>query len=210
MPLPAPPADTARVAITGEVTGVRYANIFWLECTTSGTPSAADVTAVGLDVLTNYADQFKGFMSDAVTIEQVKIVYFLTAPAVIEGSTGYTGDQPTGAALPDSAACVLVNWDISSYYRGGHPRTYLPCPDASIMSDTRRIDPTQLPNVTTAAGNFITAVNAGGEGAISTVTLGTLRRHSGGAPLTPPVFYPYTGGHGNGLLATQRRRLGRN
>jgi len=125
----------------------------------------------------------------------------------VDGSDTGSGSL-TGTQCPANVA-YLINWSISGTYRGGHPRTYLCGVAVSTESSSITMTSTERTNLTSAANNFLSDVNALTHGAIATVKLGTVAFFHANSALAPPVFKPYLSGACSPKFATQRRRVRR-
>lgn len=206
---PQPPVGTARVAFSGHGdAGNPWVNVFWLNLTAT-THVAADLNNVLNTIATSYGTQFEPLWNNPTFFTQAKASWIYSAGNVIDTAITYSGGGSGGAGVATDATCTLINWSISDYYRGGHPRTYLPgTPDAKITNG-RNLDTTYATNVATAANAFLTAANAASHGGITACALGTVRFASGNAWLSPPVFRAYNAATVSPIVATQRRRLAR-
>lgn len=207
---PQPPVGTARVAISGHGdAGNPWVNVFWLDLTAT-THVAADLLNVLTSMANDYGTRFFPYISSVYELTGAKASWIYSAGQVVETSATFSGNGTGSATNCTDATCTLVNWSISDYYRGGHPRTYLPGTPEGQLTNGRNLSPTFASNVATAATDWISDVNALTHGGISAVALGTVRFASGNAWLAPPVFRPYNGATCNPIVATQRRRLARN
>lgn len=123
-----------------------------------------------------------------------------------EASAG-TVDQP-----PLSPNCAdTISWLITSHYRGGHPRTYLPGPPTTAVTAAGSNELTSDWRTALAAfaGAFITAFNDALVGEV-TEAIGSMAYSRNHEPIEGgPDFYPYQGGTIKGRLDSQRRRLGK-
>jgi hypothetical protein len=204
---PQPPVGTARVAISGHgQAGNPWVNVFWLNLTAT-THTAADLKNIVDSMVAAYATRLMANASNVSYQTGAKATWLYASNQAIEyqGSYSNVGGQ-TGTALPDSS-CVVIDWSIADYYRGGHPRTYLAVVSNSVVGVGRNIGSTFSATLATAANGFISDVNALTHGGISAVGLGTVRFASGNAWLSPPVFRGYLSASVRPILGTQRRRL---
>lgn len=205
---PQPPVGTARVAISGLTAGSNtWVNVLWLNLT-STTHVAADIKSVVDSMLAAYVTRFGAYISSECTIAQASASWLYASNTVLE-YTGTNANAPTGAATNvTDAVSAMINWSITDYYRGGHPRTYLPGVPSAQIANANFLNSTYRTNVNTAASNFLTDVNALTHGGISAVALGTVRFASGNAWLSPPVFKAYQAAGVRSRVAIQKRRLG--
>lgn len=207
-PRPAPPVGTCRVALSGTVHTDAWVNVLWLNLTLAGSATIDDLKAVIDGMATAWATDMAPELSNVTELTASKGVWLYAAGEQLtyEGSYSHAGGD-TGTPL-DNAACAVIDWAISDYYRGGHPRSYVPGAETSWLTNGAQLDPTRRSNLATAANNWRNAINALVSGNITGVELGTVRFQSADAWLVPPVFRPYTSASCRGTLGIQRRRLG--
>jgi hypothetical protein len=206
---PQPPVGKARVAISGSgAAGNPWVNVFWLALA-SDTPTIGDFTDTLSSMVDDYVTRFGGYISTAYVIEQVKGAWMVDVGSVIESVVAVSHTGSGSSSYSTDATCTLINWSISDYYRGGHPRTYLPGTPEPAISDGRNLGSSFRSNLATAADDFIADINALALGTITETVLGTVRFASGNSWLHPPVFRPYNAASVSPVVATQRRRLSR-
>jgi hypothetical protein len=186
----------------------KWVNTFWVLTTGYDTATGPDVLELCEGIHGAYADNFQPQAPSASHLEATKVVLYQTSDELSAVFAADVGGAISGDDLP-AQVCRVVSWGISSYYRGGHPRTYLCAATYSQLDGVTELDGTTIANNTAAAANYLDDVNALTPTNLPTVTLGTLRRRSGNANLTPPVFYPYFNASCQPRICTQRRRLGR-
>lgn len=205
---PQPPVGTARVAISGtNEAGTPWVNVFWLNLT-STTHVAADLKSIVDSMVAAYATRFVALMSSNYEQTGVKASWLYAAGNSLEYASSYANVGGIASAEASDAVCAVVNWSITDFYRGGHPRTYLAGLPQSKITNGRTVLVAHATTLATAAGNFITDCNALTHGGISAAALGTVRFASGNAWLSPPVFRGYGGATVRSILGTQRRRYG--
>lgn len=205
---PQPPVGTARVAISGLTPGNNtWVNVFWLNLTAT-THVAADLKSIIDSMVASYASRFSRDFSSQASQTGAKASWLYASNAVLEYTGAYSNPGTGGASNATDAVCALIDWSISDYYRGGHPRTYLPPIMNTGLSGSNFLDATRLSNLTADVTGFLNDVNALTHGGISAVALGTVRFASGNAWLSPPVFKPYLSGAPRSRVGIQRRRRG--
>jgi hypothetical protein len=206
---PQPPVGTARVAISGHGdAGNPWVNVFWLSLTAT-THVQADLLSILNTMANSYSTRFSPYISGNYAYTQIKGSWLYAAGNVVEATQTLSATGSVAGQESTDSTCTLVNWSISDYYRGGHPRSYLPGTPANQITNGRTLASTFASNVAVAANGFLTDVNAATHGGISAVALGTVRFASANAWLSPPVFRAYGGASVNPIIATQRRRLAR-
>jgi len=153
-----------------------------------------------------YATRIVSQMSSNYEQTGVKASWLYAAGNSLEYAASYANIGGIASAEASDAVCAVINWSITDFYRGGHPRTYMAGLPSSKITNGRTVLAAFAATLATAAGNFITDVNALTHGGISAVSLGTVRFASGNAWLSPPVFRAYQAASVRSILGTQRRR----
>ena len=212
---PEPPVDTVRVAINGLNDSYPWTNVFWLKVVSGGTRTYADLSTLLIAFAAAHFTHLLPHVSNNVAQQTCHGSWQTGAGTAIESTVAALGvGGGVAQPLPASAAAVL-SWQIASRYRGGKPRTYLPGMTTSGIADTAHLSGSSVTTYANDAEAFRVAVNALTAGAITSVTLGTLRRFADGGSetipptyLNPPVFWPFLSVLVHARLGTQRRRLG--
>jgi hypothetical protein len=200
-----------RCSVEGAVSGVNWANIFWVRNGNAQTPGQSDLNAF-VDALVNeYQSAFLGHIHTGVTVSEGVAVYYGPTGGDLGSNRGFsmTGSGG-GAGLPNNVA-QCVGWQLQQRYRGGHPRTYFPAPGNVAQSDSRLWLPSQVSAMTSAANSFHAFINGQTHGALSDLHLGTVSFVLRNAWRTPPLFRDFTlgGAHMDLRIDSMRRRLGR-
>jgi hypothetical protein len=206
-PRPAPPAGTARVAISGTVFGHALTHVFWYEVEHSGTVVVDDLDAIAAGTLDAWASNFAPLLSTAVVYTSCQVVYFPTAGTELVGTATDSVAGEASEQIEDASASIVVDWLIALYYRGGKPRSYLPGPDASKVSNGSDLNSTYLSDLAGAASDVRNGINAGSSGSITAVTMGTVSFEHAKDWRDPPIFVPYINSKLRPVLASQRRRI---
>lgn len=206
-----PPPGSLRFAVSGVAPGgAAWANVYWIQ-TTVATPTTGQMNTMVASLYSAWATAWKGKLGSNWTITLAKATYYGTAPYVITGESILTdvGTRGSASIMPDQVSACL-SWLVSTTWRGGKPRTYFPGVVVSAdLQDNAHITSTLIASIEGAGNAWNTAVNAYTTSPFLTMALGTVRFFSGGVPLAPPVFLPYTGVSMHSRIATVRRRLGR-
>jgi hypothetical protein len=204
------PDNSVRVAVSGTVNGQNWANVFWCQLTTSGTPTQSDLDTWTTAFAAAYFANFKVYSQAAVLYVQCQSSLFLPGggllPSVVAMASNGTG---TATVTVPQDASTVISWQIGVYWRGGKPRTYLPLPTAGVILTNRVFSAANITAVIASAVAFKTAVNALTTGAISGTVLGTVSFRSNNADRIPPVFFAYQGAKMHPRVGSQRRRLGK-
>lgn len=124
--------------------------------------------------------------------------------AQVEVSAPFSGTN-SGDSNP-SNSCILVNYNSSFRYRGGHPRTYYCGGAQGDMVDTNTWTGAFVAAAATAAGTVTAAFEVGATGFVVT-TQGAISYESGGVPRTVPLKMPISTLSVSTGIATQRRRM---
>lgn len=131
----------------------------------------ADLDLLAATIVSQWIVNFGALMATNVSVHNC-VASDLTDAQSLQGSDLTTGTPGTMPGNHDPAsACVLVRNQITSRYRGGHPRTYLPFLAASSMDNENTWNPTLVSNVQTSMHAWVAAVT----GAAYTVPGATLR-----------------------------------
>lgn len=205
---PQPPVGTCRLSHTWTYGGAPGATIWWLRFTSAGSPNAADLTSILTSIHTAYATRLRpvaptDFSSGTITGVWIHSASFETVAADVQSWSGTGG----AAGVKDAAICAVVDWLTGAYYRGGHPRSYLPFVMAADQSDNRNLTQTKVDNLQAAAALWLADVNALTHGDITKTELGTVSFQTGKEWRSPPIFRAYSGVKVRKMFGTQRRRI---
>lgn len=205
---PQPPTGTCRVAIGGVNGTLPFVNVFYLKITDNGTQTSADLKSVVDAMVASYHTRFAANVGSSVTLESSSAAWILTGGAVIEYSGSYSLAMTGGTEAAAGASCYVLNWSINQYYRGGHPRTYMPGVITADVTNLSTISSAKQSALAGSGNSFISDVNALTATNITAVALGTVSFARANAWRVPPVFYPYKACSTRQIMGTQRRRLG--
>lgn len=212
MPSRIGPAGTVRVAIKGQENGQNVVNVVWAKITPSGTVTQADLNTWLAAYALAFKTRFAPSITSSYSFQNAQCVYFVdgTALNTMTAEVTMTGAGSRGGTN-ENALAVVVSWVTSAYWRGGKPRTYLPATYADVDGTAKNNwNGTYLGTLLTAAGNFISDVNALTAGSTITATqFGFPSFFSGNSPRTPPVWFAITAAKLHPRVGSQRRRLGR-
>jgi len=206
---PAPPAGTARLILTGLTQSHPWAAIQWLQLTSSS-PAVADLQSIVDGVSAAWNTDLAPQVPAQVSLSEVEAVWTPTVGTEIiaQNSTVHAGTL-SATIVADASAAFVLNWHLNAYYRGGHPRTFLPGVYTASVTNGSDLVPAYQAAVQSGALAYLNAVNALTHGNISATLLGTVSFQSGNAWRTPPIFRAFTGVSVGGKIGTQRRRIGR-
>lgn len=202
------PDNSVRVAIQGTSNGLPWANVFWCQCTVSGTPVQADLDAWLTSLAAAYATRFNSQRGNSVADTAARATYFLSGGLVLESTIALASGGSGGTQLTDNSGSSLISWASGVYWRGGKPRTYLAPPPATFVTLGSQLTGAAKTSLLAAARGFRTDVNALTHGAITGTSLGFVSFFTDKALRATPVFFPFLDAVIHTRLATQRRRLG--
>lgn len=206
---PRPLTNSVRMALSGAYAGSRWAHIFWLNTTVSATPTPTELADLMTAVEESYVTRILPLLSTAVEVQDGKAVFFESSSTEVAAEVGYTDTGGVSTAGLTAQAAVCLSWSISAYYRGGHPRTYLPGIPAAAMGTVTFLEATHQAAFQNAGAEFLSDVNALSPTPFTNVTLGTESFQTGNAFRVTPVFRDYLTCTVHPRLDTQRRRLGK-
>lgn len=213
---PRPPSGVIRVAYSGTFKGSSWANVMHVKIVPSGALNQNIANDMAILLHNAYVASFIPFQSLDLVLSETNIVLFgdngQTFSAV---SASPTSGQDSGVVLPSNVALV-ISWKASVYYRGGHPRTYLPGLVQDRLADSRSWSAQTIADFNAAAQQFRSTVQGSTPIGVTNVTFGYLQQFAAGGSLkvpreylTPPVFHPIVGWAVHPRVDSQRRRLGR-
>jgi hypothetical protein len=205
---PAPLVDTVRVAISGTNKSLPWTNVFHLFVTTDGTKTAADLKTIVDSFVAAMFARMKATTSSDCVIVSAQATWITSAGNAIEYAGSYADTGLGGGAVGDASAAAVLNWSISSFYRGGHPRTYLAGVVAGNTDGASQLTNVYLAAIATAANLWLSDVNALTTAHILTVRFGTVAMQLHNAWLVTPVFKAFNAASTRKIFGTQRRRLG--
>lgn len=183
--------------------------VFYLKLTDDGTQLSADLGTIIDGVLADFNTNLVPQLVTTITVTDAKAVWITGTGTAFEyqKSVNYVGTK-SGTDVADNSLAVVVNWAINQYYRGGHPRSYVPGATTTSIQNGSQVTGAFQSALAAAASAWMTAVNARTAGHITAVKLGTVSFARGNAWRVPPVFYEYKGAGVRNFIGTQRRRIG--
>lgn len=201
------PPGVARVALSGTVQGHAWTNVFY--CNLGGTGiTSTDLSTLATDIGNAWNTNVATQVTSDVVLTQVAIVYVPSVGNEVNATVTMSHAGSAASTIIDNASgCFVVNMHISAYYRGGHPRLYMPGPRLADVSAGSIVNSSTATNVASAWNNVRTAINAVTTANISSCQMGTLSFQTANTWRNPPIFRPYTGVSVRGIIGTQRRRL---
>ena len=208
MPSRRGPDNTVRIAITGQISGVPWANIFSALLTVSGTPSQADFDGWTTAFAAAYKARFAANLPNNCTFQQARAVMFTPGGGEIVSVEPITGGGTSGTNAANNCSAGVISWYASVYWRGGKPRTYLPGIPTTGTTGGNVLTATYQTALQTAATNLRSDINALTSGAITGTQFGFVSFMSGNVARVPPVFYAINTAKVHLRLGTIRRRLG--
>jgi hypothetical protein len=201
------PPGVARVALLGTTQGHQWTNVFYLQLSGSGIV-AADLTTLATTIANSWNTNWAPNINPSVILTKVEIVYIPSVGNEVVGAVtvSHPGTR-AGVDIQNAGSSWVLNWLISAYYRGGHPRMYLAAPVVADVTNGSSLSPSDATNVTNAWLNIRSAIDAATTTNITAVLMGTLSYQTGNAWRTTPLFRPYTGCSTRTVMGSQRRRI---
>lgn len=199
--------STARVAISGTIWGHKWVNVFWLNITHSGVVTVSDLQTIANGIDTAWSANVKGVLDNHCVMTSIDVAFFPTSTTEVRYTGSYNEIGTQASQLTDAAACTVVDWIISAYYRGGKPRSYVPGVRADQVNNGSDFSAAYLTAAATAFNNYRNAINALTSTNITAVVMGTLSFVQANAYRAAAVFYTYTSVKIRPKLGTQRRRI---
>lgn len=206
-PRPAPPVGTAKVVLNGTNFSHSWNNIFYVTLAGSSIDST-DLDTLASTIATSWGTNIAPHLSDSVTLTNVQIVYLPSAGTEVLGTWG--GSKPgtrTAQQLQDASGAYVMSWKIGAYYRGGHPRWYVPGVATSDITNGSDVSGTAQGAFATAFAALRGAINSATTTHISSVTMGTVSFQTGNAWRSPPIFRAFGSVALSKKLGNQRRRI---
>lgn len=206
---PPTPHNIARLAVTGDVGGRPWANVFYVETDEPGISTSAGA----LDM----ANAFKGAITNSslyqqfhssLHVTQCQCVIQLTPDTAVQGITAMNLVGAAGGSVQPASAAVVVSWLSGAFWRGGKPRTYIPGVSSTFLDTNHSLIDGIKNGLITIAETLRTNVNGITTPAVDKSTMGFVSYASGKVWRATPLFLPYTGAIVHDRLGSQRRRLG--
>jgi hypothetical protein len=203
-----PPVDTVRVAIL-QTNGVApVVNILWVKIDRVSPPTRSDLAALLQAIGESWHTRFHPHMITSMALREIKGVWHTGVGTALEVAVGFATTGGRSNSPAPASASVLLDWQIDSRYRGGHPRSYMSGFADSDLFNSQLWSNSLVVDMVNAAKDFLADVDVFGTGSIGAATLGTVRFFSDHAALAPPEFWPYESVIAPTRICTQRRRLG--
>jgi hypothetical protein len=209
---PDPPAHSVHLTVGGTYGGdTPIANTFWVRNGNAQVPTVATLDSLALWLGNAYVAAFLPQLSNALVITNCDAYYYGTAGIAVASSRPITGTGgKAGVALPANVA-LAVGWQVSTRYRGGHPRTYLVGPASDRLVGGRRFLQAYIDGVRDSANSFHAQIDAYVSGELSGLHLGIVSFVNRKEWRSPPIFRDFVpgGAHADTRVDSMRRRLGR-
>lgn len=195
--------------MSGTFLGHAWVRVFYLEFTGTGI-TVDDLQSVADEVASLWLANTATYITNDVTLTAVDVRYIPSTGTELRYTGTYSDTGAlAGPSVDDASAAHVIDYVISDYYRGGHPRAYMAGVATAYVTNGSDISAGGQANLVNAENGFRNALNAYTTTNITAMTMGTVRFESGGAWLSPPYFVAFTSvkyGKG-GKLGSQRRRI---
>lgn len=201
------PPGIARVAILGTLMGHRWTQVFYLQVSGSAI-TINDLESLSDEIATLWNTDVAVEVPSVVVLTNVSIVYIPSVGEELtyEGAYSHAGSA-AGTIVSDASACYVMNWKISSYYRGGHPRSYMPGVNTASISNGSDVSAGTQTSLAAAWNSFRNSLNAYTTTNITALTMGTLSFQTANAWRVTPLFRAFTSVTARAKLGSQRRRI---
>jgi len=183
----------------------------WLTTEATGVPTTPDVDGLAAALYSAYATAFASHLSNWWHLARCNVTYFPAGTEVVVYGS-HEADTPgtVSEAAPGSASvAAVISWIANVYWRGGKPRTYVSGVPLASYDGTTQLKATFQSGLDTAAGSFLTAVNALTPTPFTSVTLSLMSFFSKKVGAVRPQAFPITGAKVGSRIDSQRRRLGK-
>jgi hypothetical protein len=186
-----------------------WTSVFYLELT-GGPGTVTDLQSLADEVASLWNTNYAPLVAPSVTLSSVDVRYYPSVGSELRytGTYAHAGTN-AGTSIDDVSSCIVVDFVISDYYRGGHPRQYLPGPIVTDVTAGKQISAAKQSAVVAGVNTFRNGLNAFTTTNFTAVVMGTVRFASGNVWLSPPYFVAFTSVKigKKGVLGSQRRRL---
>jgi hypothetical protein len=178
----------------------------WLNVT--GTPTGDDLVALATALFEAWDAGPLVYQSGLCHLVECRVQYWNGSSY---DAASYFNDEAGSqeTTLSPASAAAVLSWQISSSYRGGKPRNYVPFIALAQIATERVFSDAFVGAMTVAQAGLLTAISAITTTNISAVVPGTVHFFRAGVALAPPTFDPYLSGDCQKRICSQRRRLGR-
>lgn len=201
-----PPVDgVLKVVLQGHQSTEKWALIFHI-ANAGGAWTQGDADVAASTFSTRFSTRFGASLSSVGGIDRCDVTDLTSDTGVVASDTtthAFTG----GAAATSPQVAFVVHWAIPRHYRGGHPRTYLPCVQEADVDVVGNVSAGTKGNVSAGAAGLVgdvqTLITSGGAGC--TMVCVHYRRNN--VQLAVPLLDPITTGICRNVVGTQRRRL---
>jgi hypothetical protein len=201
------PPGYAKLELAGTWLTHQWKNIGYFAVGGSGISSGDLNTAAGT-MNTSWGTRFIANLSDQCSLTSVKLVYVPSVGNEVVGiSTVTKTGTRVGGYIDNASSCFLINWNVNKYYRGGHPRWYVPGICTADVTNGSTVGGSMRTAIAVSANGFLNDCNAITTGGITSLVLGTLSFVHAKAWRVPPVHFPFVTASTGATIATQRRRI---
>jgi len=153
--IPAP--GVAQAVVTQHMAGHKMNNVLHFYHGSTSPWSASDMQTLVNTLFTQWCNVWKNQHSSNTTYQSVQGVDLTNTTPVSATSTG-AAVTAVGTGNTSPGLSLMVEFNIASRYRGGHPRCYLPPFESGALTPNE--DQWISAALTAAANGFVTIVNA--------------------------------------------------
>lgn len=188
-------------------TGENTANSFHFSSSSSGPYSVGDLTSLVGQVSTSWQADMLPLLSNQLSLVEVVGI----DRSVSDGNQALLEVDVAGGETPNPCplnVSILMQWEDTAHYRGGHARTYIPGLVETATNDGKSLTAAAHSGYASGWTSFLAGVLAGGPyGSIRPLTWVAAHYKRRGEFLTDPNFSVISPLGPSLVMATQRRRL---
>jgi len=203
-PLP-PVSNVIRVALTGNQGSGVWANHFFCDWTGTG-PSIADLDLFCTAISVAWSSHLASHFVHDISLTGVEAVDLTSSTGAVGAWAGVVTGTGTGSIM-GAQMCGVISLKIARRYKGGHPRTYLPCLLQSQLLDESHWTPSGIGVVANDYGLFIQASLSGSYTSFHPNNHLNISYYHAGALRPTPVRDDIIGYVGVSKIGTIRRRI---
>lgn len=206
--LPLPSQGQGFFSIKGDQFGLPIALIFGVSAPTTSNLTQGEANSLAAHLFTTITGNLKALSHTSTNYTHLQLTYVGNFGELWEATHEQTVVGTHIGTPLDASTALLLSWHTSAYWRGGHPRSYVPGMVLENMANIKSWSSTFKDLGTQMGNECISEVATNPPSPFTSVTLGFLHRKRAGALLEPPQFFPYISCTAKASIASQRRRLG--
>lgn len=206
MPGLPPVPGVLKVVLQGHQSTQKWAMIFHIANSGGAAWTQGDANSAASVFSTRFSTRLGSSLSSVGGIDRCDVTDLTSDTGVVASDTtthAFTG----GAAAASPNVAFVLHWAIPRHYRGGHPRTYLPCVLESDVDTEGNVSAGTKGNISAGGAGLVgdvqTLITSGGIGC----ALVCVHYRKNNLPLASPTVDAITTAVCRNVVGTQRRRL---